>query len=290
MTQKKISINHGLNKTKAGVYMIKKNLLNLVTLGFMLLCGYSSVSMADYTIWYDNDTKQEHQLYAGNTLLTPPEWACGVKFTLPSYYRHLDNYYGTLDSADFYKDVYVWIEKAGCPSSNASAIEYVDGSQSFPPVIGATGIEITANHGFKWVDENGSWASCSCTGATNFASSDHNWGKGFAEIAVLKSSILKKESTKFDISVKKLAQLLSSLQNAMDSTVKETNIVRTEDDYSRLANIEENALAKLTLVKKQINQCVILAGKRGYSESAFRYCDLALKNLQQSKLLWTSRN
>jgi hypothetical protein len=249
--------------------------------------------MADYTVWYDNDTKQEHQLYSGNTLLTPPLWACGLKFTNPSYYSHLDNYYGTLESADFYKDVYVWVAKPGCPATNESFIEYVDGSDSFPPIIGATGIQIFTNYGAKWVDENGSWPyyCAACIPKPKLTiEQQHPWETGFAEIATLKSTLLKKQVIKFDSAVDKVDQLLTSLKKAMISSVREADKVRTRSDSDRLANIEEDAIDKLVLAQKQIDQCVLLAGKRGYRDSAYRYCDLALNNLQESKSLWMSRD
>jgi len=77
----------------------------------MALSAYSSASMADYTVWYDGDiggpTYQEHQLYNGNTLLIPPAWACGRKFSTPSYYRHLDAYYNTFGSRRFLESIFM---------------------------------------------------------------------------------------------------------------------------------------------------------------------------------------
>ena len=149
------------------IYRLSKVMLT----GFLALCAYSTTSLAayDYTVWYDNATKQEHQIYNGNTLLTPPSWACARKFSNPSYYRHLNTYYDTLNSANFSKDIYVWIAKPGCPYTNESFIEYVDGSQSFSPPAGAIAIEISTSYSSRWVDENGSRPACkNCTGPTGF--------------------------------------------------------------------------------------------------------------------------
>ena len=76
----------------------------------------------------------------------------------------------------------------------------------------------------------------------------------------------------------------------MDSTVSDTNRIQTRYDYSRVTNLEQEALDKLALAQKQIDQCSILVDMRGYSDSAYRQCDLALQNLQQSKSLWMSRD
>jgi hypothetical protein len=273
-----------------------RNILSKVMLpGFLALCAYSNTSLAafDYHVWYDSEAKQEHQIYNGNSMLIPPSWACARKFSNPSYYRHLDNYYNTLDSANFWKDIYVWIPKPGCPYTSESFIEYVDGSQSFAPTIGAIAIEISTNYSSRWVDKNGRWPFCqNCTGPSSFAPPGwgKNWGKIVGEIAILKSAIIKKDFVKFDNAVARVNSLLSSFEKEMDSGVREANLKRSKEDKHRLANIEEDALNQLSMARKQLGQCVRSANSTRAPNGAYRSCDLALKNLQHFKSLWMSRD
>ena len=117
-------------------------LLFTATTPFVAKCAF-----ADYRVWYFDDVYETFQLgdvTDGTTLLgPPPPWACGVRFIDPQYYRWVDGYFNTMSSADFYKDVTVWMPLGGgCPGG--PTIEYTDGSQSFPHPAGASHMEITS--------------------------------------------------------------------------------------------------------------------------------------------------
>ncbi len=280
---------------KADCNNIRSILSKAIIPGIMALSAYSSASMADYTVWYDGDiggpTYQEHQLYNGNTLLIPPAWACGRKFSTPSYYRHLDAYYNTFGSADFWKDIYVWIPKPGCPHASESVIEYTDGSQTFSPPIGAAAIEITTNYSSQWVDGEGRWPYCAnCSAASDFTVKEREWEMIFEAVMVLKKSIFKKDITKFNDTVLHTKKLLTSFEENMNDDIKESNVTRSENDKYRLANVEGAALNQLSMARQQLNQCILLAGSSRTLSDAYPSCDLILENLQRSKSLWRSRN
>jgi len=266
-------------------------LLKALIPGVLALSAYSSTSLADYKIWYDSENFQEHQIYNGNTLLVPPDWACGRKFSMPSYYRHLDVYHNTLDSADFWKDIYVWIEKPGCPYTNTSFIEYIDGSQTFSPPLGAIAIEISTNYSSRWVDENGSWPVCNdCAGPTEYGTKTHEWENIFGSIATLKKSVFKKDFVTFNDAVIRTKKLLVSLENDMNDRIQEADFSRSKDDKYRLATVEGAALNHLSMARKQLEQCESLANNPRTVDSAYPSCDFMLENLQQSQSLWRSRN
>ena len=257
--------------------------------GFLALIAYSTTSFADYTVWYDSETHQEHQLYNGSTLLTPPSWACARKFSMPSYYRHLNNEYGTLDSADFEKDVYVWIPKPGCPYTSEAVVAYDDGSQSFPPPVGAIAIEISTNYSSRWIDENGAWPYCNdCSYGSDLAiyKPFPKWDKIVAEIAILKSAINEKDFVKFDDTAARVNPLLTSFVKEINSSILEANSTRSKDDQYRLANIEKDALNQLSMASKQLYQCL----SEPVSDGAYQPCDIILNNLHQFKSLWQSRD
>ncbi len=263
--------------------------------GIVALSAYSSASVADYTVWYDGDTGgltyQEHQIYNGNTLLIPPTWACGRKFSMPSYYRHLDTYLNTFGSDDFWKDIYVWIAKPGCPHTSESLIEYVDGSQTFSPPIGAVAIEISTNYSSRWVDGEGGWPYCkNCQGASGFAVEGRDWREIFEAITTLKTSISEKDLTKFNDTVLRTKKLLTSFEENMNDDIREANITRSQDDKYRLANVEGAALNQLSMARQQLDQCIRLAGNSKTLSDAYPSCDFILENLQHSKSLWQSRN
>lgn len=258
-----------------------------IILGCLALIAYSSTSFADYTVWYDSESHQEHQLYSGSTLLTPPSWACARKFTNPSYYRHLNTYHGTLDSDDFLKDVYVWIPKPGCPYTSSAFIEYDDGSQSFPPPIGAIAIEISTNYGSQWVDENGQWPYCAnCSGSSSFTHEIPKWDRIVGAIAILKTAIIEKDVLKFDSSVARIKPLLSSFVNDIDTSILSANLRRSKKDLYRLKNIEADALNQLSISSKHLAQCI----SENVSDSAYHSCDMAINKLYQFKSLWQSRD
>ncbi len=281
----KFSIN-GSPANRIDYHHFLKKLLMVFAPMFLVLGTYSTTSLADYYVWYDNENRQEQQLYSGNTLLEAPDWACARKFTTPSYYRHLDTYHNTMDSADFWKDIYVWIPKPGCPYTSEAFIEYIDGSQSFTPPIGAIGIEISTENSSRWVDENGGWPYChDCQGSLDFADSSHGWGQIFSELAILKSAILEKDVEKFNNGYTRTARLLESLEKDINFSIQNVDSGRSiEDQYGR-TKIEGIALDQLSKARKQLDECA-----SEYSTNAYPSCDLALQNLQQTESLWRSRN
>ncbi len=264
----------------------RKKLLVAITPMFLALSTYSTTSLADYYVWYDNENRQEQQLYSGNTLLEAPDWACARKFTMPSYYRHLDTYHNTLNSADFWKDIYVWIPKPGCPYTSEAFIEYTDSSQSFTPPIGAIGIEISTNYSSRWVDENGGWPHCNdCQGSLDFTDSNHGWGQIFSELVILKSAILEKDVEKFNNGYTRTVRLLETLEKDINFSIQNIDSDRSKDDQHRHSKIERIALSQLLKAKKQLEECA-----SAYSTDAYPSCDLILQNLQQTNSLWRSRN
>lgn len=266
---------------------IRNILSKTIIPSFLALIAYSSTSFADYTVWYDSETHQENQIYSGSTLLTPPSWACARKFTNPSYYRHLNTYHGTLDSDDFYKDIYVWVAKPGCPHTSSAFVEYTDGSQSFSPPFGAIAIEISTNYGSKWVDENGGWPSCNnCSGPFGLTDQIPKWDRIVGAIAILKTAIIEKNVIKFDGSVARIKPLLSSFVNDIDSSILSANLRRSKEDLYRLKNIEADALNQLSRASKHLDQCI----SENVSDNAYHSCDMAINKLYQFKSLWHSRD
>ena len=130
----------------------------------MMAIGTAQAGNADYRVWYfdDNGFHQEGDISAGpGASLVRPAWACGRRFTSPDYYRWVDEYGNTMSSANFSKDVHVWLPGAGCPY-NALTIEYRDHSQTFPHQLGAGYMEISTSSGGGWIDAQGKIPACNC--------------------------------------------------------------------------------------------------------------------------------
>lgn len=279
-------LTSGFPANRIDYHHFLKKLSTVIAPMFLVLAVYSTTSLADYYVWYDNENRQEQQLYSGNTLLEAPDWACARKFTMPAYYRHLDTYHNTLNSADFWKDIYVWIPKSGCPYTDEAFIEYIDGSQSFTPPTGAIGIAVSTNYSSRWVDENGSWPHChNCQGSLDFADSSHGWGQIFSELAILKSAILEKDVEKFNNGYTRTARLLESLEKDINFSIQNVDSDRSKEDQYRRTKIEMTALNQLSKARKQLDECA-----SAYSADAYPSCDLVLQNLQQTNSLWRSRN
>ncbi len=220
-------------------------------------------------------------------MLTPPSWACGRKFTNPSSYRHLNTYHGTLDSDDFWKDVYVWIPKPGCPYTSEAVVEHTDGNQTFPPPVGAIAIEISTNYSSQWVNEDGGWPFFhNHSRSSGFTLEIPKWDRIIGEIAILKLAIVNENMVKFDNAVLHIVPLMTSFEKEMTSSIRDASSKRSQEDQNRLKNIEEDALNQLSQARKQLDQCV----SKNESDSAYRSCDMVINNLHQFKSLWQSRD
>ena len=137
-----------------------------IRIAMLALIGVAGVSTtahasAQYRVWYFDDnfnTYNAGDVTDGWTKLVPPDWACGILFYDPGYFRWVNSDGNTIDEGNFNKNVRVWIGKAGC--SEGLGIEYSDDSLSFPHENGGSYMEIHTNYGWSWIDDNGEFPTC----------------------------------------------------------------------------------------------------------------------------------
>jgi len=262
------------------------------TLATILLSGIAGHAAADLDVWYQdyNNNFQYGDIADGNTVLTPPSYACARRFTWASYYRWMgysDELYGEISSGNFNKDVMVWIPKAGCPYTNEIVVEYTDGSHTFDPPLGRCYLEIHTDYGSQWVDENGESPSCAnCVGPQQFQVEQRDWDELVGTIVGLKAS---DKLTKPSILFKQFDVAAHALETLQAALKHDANEAMRRIDPQRSATIES--------IEKRIQKS--LATSLGLLEScefdlqrdaatAYRTCNLAQEQVETAKAVWST--
>ena len=246
----------------------------------MAVAGVSTAAhaSADYRVWYFDDnfnTYNAGDVTDGWTKLVPPDWACGILFYDPSYYRWVNSDGNNIDDGNFNKDVRVWMGKPGC--SESLGIEYSDNSQSFPHESGGSYMEISTNYGFSWINDEGGWPSCgACVGPDEltYFPDRIDWAHIVAsEFKTVRPSLL--DSRLRSHSVKAIGQLgqhVAALLPALRAQVISRRTARFLADLEKpVRALEDAALSNLDYAARSVSSCLSQA-QLGRFADAYAAC------------------
>jgi hypothetical protein len=261
-----------------------KSARTMITVGIMALAmvGSSTAAQAStaYKVWFFDtnwNTYSAGDITNGWAKLQPPAWACGLRFYTPSYYRWVNSTGNTISSANFNKDVRVWIPKAGCPEP--FSIEYVDNSASFPAPLGGSYMEIFSNYGVGWIDANGVRPQCvGCVGPQDlvYFSQDQHWADTVVSaFATISPSLLDSRTRSGAISaVGELQQRVTRLQLELQTQVANRRRVHLLGDLEpSVQAIEDAAQRSVDEALQYLNSCSTQA-QQGRFTDAFAACTL----------------
>lgn len=247
----------------------------------VVLLGSSSDAFASYKVWWFDNINvaefEEGDISVGNSKLTVPASACGLRFLNPSYYRWMDQYAAIMDSADFSKNVHVWVPKAGCPH-NDPFVEYQDGSASFPHPAGASYMEIFTNYGVSWIDANGEqlWCELCPIGGLDYASTNVNEpGTIVGPFATVMAALLDSRQQPFLFNA--VATLTRILLEQHDDVGRGVDARRRQylgEVEATIRGLEDAALSRLYDASVRSNDCQRLTAAKRYRD-AFVACGVA---------------
>jgi len=267
--------------------------IRLCLLTVLAVSGFSSAAhaSAEYRVWYFDDnfnTYNEGDVTDGWTKLVPPDWACGILFYDPSYYRWVNSDGVNIEDGNFNKDVRVWLGKAGC--SESLEIEYSDNSGSFPHEIGGSYMEINTNYGYSWINDEGGWPTCGdCVGPDELTYfPDHiDWAHVIAsEFKTVKPSLLdlrlrSRSVRAIDQLGKDVAALLPALRAQI---VRRRAAYLLADLEPSVRALEDAALANLDDASRFVSSCLAQA-KLGRFADAYAACTVGGERLDAADSL-----
>jgi hypothetical protein len=256
--------------------------IRVCLLTVMAVTGVSTAARAsaDYRVWYFDDnfnTYNEGDVTDGWTKLVPPEWACGILFYDPSYYRWVNSDGVTIDDGNFNKDVRVWMGIPGC--SESLGIEYSDNSQSFPHESGGSYMEISTNYGFSWINDEGGWPSCGeCVGPDDISYFPDrvDWARIVAsEFTTVKPSLLDSRLRSRSVkAINQLGQHVAALLPALyEQVVNRRTAHPLADLEPSVRALEDAALVNLYYATRLVSSCQSQA-QLGRFADAYAVCTI----------------
>lgn len=277
--------------------------LAIAALVLGIMAGSASRALANnvhYRVWYFDDVFETYEpgdITDGSApLLYPPDWACGMWFDSPSYYRWVDGYGNTMSSANFNDEVTVWIPKPGCPED----FSIVHGNHVIAHPPGASYMEITfppgggggtvTYYGARWVDSNGQWPVCFCDGADDFAQLpqeidllDVNLS---ALLTVSESLLNARLQPGAGSAVASLAAEIGRRQQSVSQKVAARRSVPLTDYEKMIRPLEDAALLGLAEAKALLDSGAALAKLKRFGESLI-FCTLAARRLETTQSVLT---
>lgn len=265
----------------------RTSLAAVLSAGLLLLSGNADAS---YKAWYIDDIDGFHQygdLVAGSTKLTIPNSACGRRWTLPSYFRWVGQYGATLDSADLYSTVEIWVPKAGCPNGNAVVFQKQTG-EVYPPESGTHYLELYSNYGSRWIDADGKHLSClpGCVGlgGWTYKVKESSWGVVELLLKDLKQTLPGDDTRRAYALLGELQQRLPELIKQTDARVQERRRTGLGDFERYVSDAEDAAGRSLQVSAKRLLDCRgDLA--TGSPDGAYAGCSQALDALEDASEL-----
>jgi hypothetical protein len=276
-----------------------RQLFAIAALALGITAGSSRGAFAsiDYRVWIFDDVYETYQtgdITDGNApLLSPPDWACGMWFDNPSYYRWVDGYGNTISSANLNDEVTVWVEKPGCPED----FSIVHGNGVIGPPAGASYMEITfpsgggggtvVYYGARWVDENGEWPFCDgCAVADEMTllrldidAIDVNLS---AFRTVSESLLVARLQPGMGGALASLAADIGRRRLAVSQKVAARRSVTLTDYEKTVRPQEDAALRGLAEAKAQLDSSAALARQKRFGD-AFIACTLATRSLEAAQ-------
>lgn len=265
--------------------MIPKILSSSIALLLMAM-GTAHAGNADYRVWYfdDNGFHQEGDISTGpGASLLQPAWACGRRFTSPDYYRWVDEYGNTMSSANFNKDVHVWLPGPGCPY-NTVTIEYRDHSQTFPHQPGASYMEISTSSGGGWINAQGKIPACNCL--PDFPIKfNANWSLVPSISVSLRADLADpRRQSVIQPALRDLQTRIGDLAASLADRVALRRRTLLDDREASVRALEDSALNALALASRDAAQCTSAAANRQYA-TAYVACGRAEANVVTASTL-----
>jgi hypothetical protein len=239
--------------------------IRICLLTVIAVAGPSTATHASaaYRVWYFDDnfnTYNAGDVTDGWTKLVLPDWACGILFYDPSYYRWVNSDGNTIEEGNFNKNVRVWTGKAGC--SEGLGIEYSDNSQSFPHEIGGSYMEIFTNYAFQWIDDAGGWPDCgACVGpgVITYFPEDVDWAQiVVSEFKTVKPSLLDSRLRSRSVSaIGQLGQHVAAVLPALRAQIVRRRTVRVLGDLELpVRALEDAAIGNLDYATRLVSTCL----------------------------------
>jgi hypothetical protein len=256
----------------------------------------SSPAFAEYRAWfapwdYVGDF-QPGDISEDFSEMVPPDEACGLRISTPSYYAWTDDVDGVVASHDLYQDVIIWVDNPGADCTESFSVTKADKSATYSPPDGAVSMEIHTNYGAYWVNKNGYYLyTCGggekCVGADDFTIPPQDiWStltaSAFADVSG--STIDPRRQTRTFSAVADLAlrvgQLRTQLQNRI-ATRRRTPLGGLE---LSVRSLEDAATRTLATARTSADSCAALVQKGFYLES-FAACTRAGRAVEESDSL-----
>jgi hypothetical protein len=242
--------------------------LTLVMIG---ATSQDALAMYKYRVWFYDDVFEIYEegdiTYGSAPLAVPPDWACGMWFKDPSYYRWVGEYGNTISSHDFSHDVDVWLSKGGCPGFS---IEH--GNNTLSPPSGAHYLEISTWYAGRWVDEEGKWPFCDgCAVATGFALTRLHIGGIDVSLSTFDTMtaalLVPRTRTGVAGSLSTLSRSIASLQSAVASDVSVRRRTALGPHEAVVRQLEDGALRAFAEARAQLELCAGAAAQQRFTDS-----------------------
>ncbi|QDH70123.1 hypothetical protein [Marilutibacter alkalisoli] len=259
----------------------------LLAAGLLLL---SANADASYKAWYvdDNNGYFEYgDLAEGNTKLTIPNSACGRRWTLPSYYRWVDQYGNTISSADLYSTVEIWVPKAGCPNGNELVFQTQAG-HVYEPALGTHYLQLYSNYGSSWIGADGKHLSClpGCVplGGWGYKVNNHSWGNVELLLEDIKQALPDGDTRRADALLAEARKRLPELTRQIDTRIQERRRTQLDGFERYISSVEDAASRNLQVSAKRLLDCQGNLATRSL-EKAYAGCSQALDTLRHAGAL-----
>ncbi len=251
----------------------------------------SSPASAAYRAWFapwdyvgDFD---EGDVSEDFTMMVPPAGACGLRMNDPSYYRWTTTYDNTVSSADFTKDVIIWVDRPAC--SRPFSVRYADDSHTFTHAD-VISMELFTNYAVHWVNDSGNYLyTCNaCTTAADFAVVPPD-----DDFSVLTATAFKAIGTtivdprrQFGVSaaIGGLAREVTQLQQLLQQRIADRRRGTLALVEASVRSLEDAATAALSSALAGTNRCDALVRQGAYS-TAFVACTGAGHDVEHSQSL-----
>ena len=261
--------------------MTTKNLL-ATTLGAMLaLAATGASAMAEYKLWHYVSPDTLGDLQPGDITdgsddkLTPPGFACGLRFNMPAYWDWSD----TAGNGNFNKDVIVWFPKAGCPETTDFHIEYTDGTGSFPYVVGNEYRAIFTNYGKSWVNAQGKVPPCNCIPNFPYKISGAKWAALVPDIDRLKRDVRNPaQPTRALVQARTILATLDGLATEAAGRIELRRRTPLSDREAAVRALEDAALRSIAKAQAHMNTALDRLSAGIYDDETHTEVDLGREN------------
>jgi hypothetical protein len=238
----------------------------------------SNAAFAEYRAWfapwdYVGDF-QPGDISEGFSEMVPPDEACGLRISTPSYYAWTDDVDGIITSHDLYQDVIIWIDNPGEDCTESFSVTKADMSATFsPPGGGAVSIEIHTNYGAYWVNKDGYYLfTCgdACDGPDEFAIPPQDiWStltaSAFADVSG--STIDPRRQSRAFSAIADLALRVGELRTLLENRIVTRRRAPLGGLESSVRGLEDAAVRTLAAARTAADTCASFVKKGFYIES-----------------------